>query len=77
MTKRHYKSEVTLYCRKYDPDFACQDEFKLNADNLLPSVLLDSYLYVGEQIYETRNVIINTKEFTVKFTVIHCKKSAT
>ena len=25
-TKRYNKNEATLYCGKFDPDFACQDE---------------------------------------------------
>jgi len=35
-TKRHNKNEIKLYCRKCNPDFACQDEHKLNPDELPP-----------------------------------------
>ena len=33
-TKRYNKNEVSLCCRKNDSDFACQDEWKLNPDEL-------------------------------------------
>ena len=49
--KRFNKNKVTLYCRKCDPDFACQDEYKLNPDELLPLIVSDDYLYVEEEIY--------------------------
>ena len=49
-TKRFNKNEVTLYCRKCDPDFARQDEYKLNPDELLPLIVSDDYLYVEEEI---------------------------
>ena len=49
-TKRYHKNEVKLYCRKYDPDFACQDENKLNPDELQPLTVTDGYLYVEEEI---------------------------
>jgi hypothetical protein len=35
-TKRYDKSEVTLYCRKCDPDFAAnQDQYTVNSNDLL------------------------------------------
>ena len=49
-TKRYNMSEVTLYCRKCDPDFAHQDHHALNSDDLLLLVVLDSYLYAEEEI---------------------------
>ena len=49
-TRRYDKGEITLYCRKCDPDFACQDEYKLNPDNLPLIIVVDGYLYSEEEI---------------------------
>ena len=43
---RYNKCEVTLYCRKCDPDFAGQDKYKLIPEELLLLIITDSYLYV-------------------------------
>jgi hypothetical protein len=48
--KRFNKNEATLYCRKCDPDFAHQNEYKLNPDELPPLIVSDDYLYVEEEI---------------------------
>ena len=50
ITKRNNKNEVNLYCRKCDPDFACQDEYKLNPNGLPLLIIYDGYLYVEEEI---------------------------
>ena len=48
-TKRYDKSEVTLYCRKCEPDIAAhQDQYTVNSDNLPALVVLDKYLYLVE-----------------------------
>ena len=48
-TKRYDKSEVTLYCRKCDPDIALhQDQYTVNSDNLPALVVVDKYLVVDE-----------------------------
>ena len=48
-TKRYDKSEVTLYCRKFDPDIAVhQDQYTVNSDNLPALVVVDKYLYLVE-----------------------------
>jgi len=49
-TWRYNKHEVTLHCRRCDSDFACQDEFKLNSDELPLVIVLESYLYVEVEI---------------------------
>jgi hypothetical protein len=49
-TKRFNKKEVKLYCRKCDHDFARQDEYEMNPDELLPLFVSDDYLYVEEAI---------------------------
>ena len=49
-TKRYIKSEVTLYCRKCGPDFASQDEDRLNPDDTLPFIIVDCCLYGEEEI---------------------------
>ena len=44
-TKRYDKSEVTLYCRKCEPDIvAHQDQYTVNSDDLPALVVLDKYL---------------------------------
>jgi hypothetical protein len=49
-TKRHDKSEVTLYCRKCNPDIAGhQDQYAVNSDDLSALVVLDKYLYMVEE----------------------------
>ena len=49
-TQRYKKCEGTLYCTKCDPDFACQDEYKLNPDELPPLIINDGNLYMEEEI---------------------------
>ena len=44
LRKRYNENEAALYCRKYDPQFACQDECKLNPDELSPLNITDGYL---------------------------------
>jgi len=46
-TMRYNKNEVTLFCRKCDPGFACH---KLNPDALSAPIITDGYLYVDEEI---------------------------
>ena len=46
---RYNKNKVTLYCKKYDPDSACQDEHKLNPDKLQPLIVSHESLYVEEK----------------------------
>jgi hypothetical protein len=49
-TKRYDKSEVTLYCRKCDPDIeAHQDQYTLNSDDLRALFNINKYLYVVEE----------------------------
>ena len=49
-TRRYNNSEVTLYCGKCNPNFVCQDEYKLNPDELLPLIITDGDLYVEKEI---------------------------
>ena len=49
-TVRHNKIEVTLYCRKFSPDFTCQDEYELNTNELPPLIITDGYLCEEEEI---------------------------
>ena len=51
--KRYYKNEVTLYCIKFDPDFECQNELKLNPDELLLLIVAGCHLYVEEYLKDT------------------------
>ena len=44
------KNEVTLYCRKCDPDFVHQNEYNLNHDELLPLIVSDDYLCIEKYI---------------------------
>ena len=44
-TKRYNKSEVTFCWRKCDPDFAHQDQYTVNSDDLPPLVALDTATY--------------------------------
>ena len=49
-TKRYDKSEVTLYCRKCDPDFAVnQDQYTVNPNDLPTLVVHDSCLYIEDE----------------------------
>jgi len=50
LTKIYNKNEVALYYRKWDPDFAYQDEYKLNPGELSQLILSVGYLYVSEEI---------------------------
>ena len=50
LMKRYNKNKFILYCRKCGPDLACQDEYKLNPDELPPLIVSDDYLYVEETI---------------------------
>ena len=40
-TRRFNKNEVTIYCGKCDPDFARQDQYKLNPNDLPPLIVVD------------------------------------
>ena len=46
----HNKNEVALYCRKCDADFASQDEYKLNPEELLALFISNGYLGLQEEI---------------------------
>ena len=49
-TKRYDKSEVTLCCRKFDPDFAVnQDQYTVNPNDLPALVVHDSCLYIEDE----------------------------
>ena len=50
-TKRCDKNEVTLNCRKCNPKFICQDDCKLNSDEMPPLTINDGYLYVEDEIF--------------------------
>ena len=56
-TKRN-KSEVTLYCRKYDPEFAHQDQYTMKSDDLPLLVFLDNYLCVKAEIWKGDKAIL-------------------
>jgi hypothetical protein len=57
-TKRHNKSEVTLFCRKCDLDIAAhQDQYTVNSDDLPALGVLDKDLCVKEEIYIGEKVI--------------------
>ena len=47
--KGYNENEIKLYCRKCDPDFVCQDEYKLNLDQLPPLIVNYGYLYLEEE----------------------------
>jgi hypothetical protein len=48
-TKRYNKSEVTLYCRKCDTDFAAhQDHYTVNSNDRPALIVLDTCLYTLE-----------------------------
>ena len=49
-TKRYNRSEVILYCIKYDSGFVHQDQYTVNSDYLPPLVVLDSCLYIEKEI---------------------------
>ena len=48
-TKRYNKNVVKLYCGKCDPDFAYQDQYKLNPNDLTPLIVIDDYLNDEEE----------------------------
>ena len=42
--KKYIKNEVTLYCGRFDPDFAHLDQHMMNPNDLPPLIVVNNYL---------------------------------
>ena len=49
-TKRYNKSDVTQYCRKYNPEFKGHEQYMLNLNDLPALVVVDDYPHVKVEI---------------------------
>ena len=47
---RFNKNKVRQCCKECGPDFACQEEYKVNPDKLPTLIVVDCYLYLEEDI---------------------------